>query len=102
MNITKETNGNKVTLLLDGWLDMEAAPLLGEEIEKIEGAEEIVIDFDKVEYMSSAGLRQIIAAHKMAKEQGAAFSLTGVHPEIMSIFMLTNLDKKLTITAAEA
>ena len=38
MNITKETNGNKVTLLLDGWLDMEAAPLLGEEIEKIEGA----------------------------------------------------------------
>lgn len=102
MNITKENNGNQVILLLDGWLDTESAPVLGEEIEKIEGVGELVIDLDKVEYMSSAGLRQIIAAHKKAKEQNALFTVINVHSEVMSIFALTGLDKKLSIKAAEA
>ncbi len=99
MNITIINDSNKVTLLLNGWLDTEAAPMLGNEIEKINGVEEIIIDFDKVEYMSSSGLRQIIAANRMAKNQGAALSLINVHSEIMSIFTLTSLDKKLSIKA---
>lgn len=102
MNITKINDGNKVTLQLDGWLDMDAVPVFEKEIETIEGTEEIVIDLDKVEYMSSSGLRQIIAVHKKAKEQGGALTLINVHPEIMTIFMLTKLDKKLSIKAAEA
>ena len=101
MIITKESSENKVTLLLDGWLDTEAAPLLGNEIEKIENVREIVIDFDKVEYMSSSGLRQVIAAHKVAKEQGAALNLVNVHPEVMNIFEFTGLDKKISIAVAE-
>lgn len=100
MNITKVNDVNKVTLLLDGWLDTEAAPLLGQEIETIESAGEIVIDLDKVEYMSSSGLRQILAAHKKAKELEAALTLINVRPEIMNIFKLTGLEKKLSITAA--
>lgn len=102
MNITKINDGNKVTLQLDGWLDMDAVSVFEKEIETIEGTEEIVIDLDKVEYMSSSGLRQIIAVHKKAKEQGGALTLINVHPEIMTIFMLTKLDKKLSIKAAEA
>ena len=100
MIITKVNGENKVTLLLDGWLDTDAAPLLGKEIETIEGAVEIVIDLDKVEYMSSSGLRQIIAANKKAKEQGGTLTLINVHDEIMSIFELTRLDKKLSINKA--
>ena len=102
MNITKVNDVNKVTLLLDGWLDTEAAPLLGQEIETIESAGEIVIDLDKVEYMSSSGLRQILAAHKKAKELEAALTLINVRPEIMNIFKLTGLEKKLSIMAAGA
>lgn len=100
MNITIINDTNKATLLLEGWLDTEAAPMLGNEIEKIDGIEEIVIDFDKVEYMSSSGLRQIIAANKKAKSQGAILTLINVHSEIMNIFTLTSMDKKLTIKAA--
>ena len=101
MIITKANEENRITLLLEGWLDTEAAPALGEEIEKIEEAEEILLDMDKVEYMSSSGLRQIVAAYRKARELDASFSAVNVHPEIMSIFSLTGLDKKFTIKAAQ-
>ncbi len=98
MKITKETENGKITLKLDGWLDAVSSPELGAEIEKIEAAEEIVIDFDKVEYIASSGLRQVVAAHQRAKEVGAVLSVINACTEVMSIFKLTGLDKKLKIT----
>lgn len=99
MNITKTEAEGKITLALDGWLDTISSPELGEEVDKIEKADEIIIDFDKVEYMASAGLRQIVACHRKAREVGAEFSVVNVGNETMSIFTLTGLDKKLTIKA---
>lgn len=101
MNITKTKEDRKITLQLDGWLDTEAAPLLGEEIEKIEDAAEIILDFDKVEYISSSGLRQVVAAHKKAKAMEAELTVINAHTEIMTVFSLTGLDKKLSIEPAE-
>lgn len=100
MTITKSNENGKITLSLDGWLDTAAAPTLGAEVEAIEAADEIILDFDKVEYMSSSGLRQVVAAHRKAKELGAKLTVCRVHNEIMSIFALTGLDKKLTVTEA--
>ncbi len=100
MTITKSNENGKITLSLDGWLDTAAAPALGAEVEAIEAADEIILDFDKVEYMSSSGLRQVVAAHRKAKELGAEFTVCRVHNEIMSIFALTGLDKKLNVTEA--
>ncbi len=97
MKITKETDNGKITLKLDGWLDAVSSPELGAEIDKIEAAEEIIIDFDKVEYIASSGLRQVVAAHQRAKEIGAALSVINACTEVMSIFKLTGLDKKLKI-----
>lgn len=102
MIITKTSEDRKITLALEGWLDTEAAPLLGEEIEKIEDAAEIILDFDKVEYISSSGLRQVVAAHKKAKEMEAELRMINAHVEVMSVFSLTGLDKKLSIEPAEA
>lgn len=99
MTIIATDNEGKITLSLDGWLDTISAPELGEEIEKIEKAEEIVLDLDKVEYIASAGLRQVIACHKKAKSIGASFAVINVGCETMSVFSLTGLDKKLNITA---
>ena len=100
MNITKTVENKQITLILDGWLDTLAAPLLGKEIEMIDEAEKIVLDFDKTEYLSSSGLRQIVAIHKKARELEAELSIINVHEEIMSIFSLTGLDKKIKIVPA--
>lgn len=97
MTISTEKNEGKITFKLDGWLDTASAPELGAEIDKIEAAEAIIIDFDNVEYMASAGLRQIVACNRKAKEINADFSVINVGQETMSIFQLTGLDKKLNI-----
>lgn len=97
MNIIKEVNNSTITLKLDGWLDTLAAPELGLAVEAIESADAIILDFDKVEYIASSGLRQVVACHRKAKDIGAEFSLINAGNEIMSIFKLTGLDKKLTV-----
>lgn len=99
MTITKTNENGKITLALDGWLDTAASPELAAAVEEIENATEIILDFDKVEYMASSGLRQVVASHKKAKEMGANLSVINAHTEIMSIFNLTGLDKKLSIKA---
>lgn len=101
MDIKKTQEQGKITLVLDGWLDTAAAPKLASEVESITTATQIVLDFDKVEYLSSSGLRQIVAAHKKAKEINAEFAIINAHSEIMSIFQLTALDKKILIKPAE-
>lgn len=98
MNITTENNDGKITIKLDGWLDTISAPALGEEVEKIKDTSAIILDFDKVEYIASSGLRQVVSCHRKAKELGAYFCVINVCNEIMSIFKLTSLDKKINIT----
>lgn len=97
MNITKKEQNGRILLRLDGWLDTISSPELGAVIETIESAEDIVLDFDKVEYIASSGLRQIVACHRKAKELNATFHVINAGTEVMSVFRLTGLEKKLDI-----
>ena len=99
MEILKTNENGKITLKIDGWLDTVNSPVLGEEIEAIDSASEIVLDFEKVEYIASSGLRQVVSCHRKAKELNAAFCIVNVGNEVMSIFELTGLHKKLDIFA---
>lgn len=98
MTITTSKEDNCITLKLDGWLDTLSSPQLGEAVDAIEIASAIVLDFENVEYIASSGLRQVVSCHRKAKELNAAFSVINVGTEVMSIFKLTGLDKKLNIT----
>lgn len=99
MTIETVKNEKEITLKLDGWLDTVSSPELGAAVDGIEEATAIVLDFDKVEYIASSGLRQVVASHRKAKELGAEFSVINVGTETMSIFELTGLDKKMDIRA---
>ena len=99
MVITETNENGIVRFALDGWLDTASSPELGEKVEAVTEASGLILDFDKVEYMSSAGLRQFIATHKKSKALGASFSVVNVCPAVMSIFKMTNIDKKLDIKA---
>ncbi|MBP6136883.1 MAG: STAS domain-containing protein [Clostridiaceae bacterium] len=97
MTITVEKNDLHFTIRTSGWLNTEAAPALGAEIEKIVKAESIVLDFKELEYISSSGIRQVVAAYKKAKAMDAEFSVINVGDDVMEVFKLTNLDKKIHI-----
>ena len=99
MNIKIEKTDEKTLIKLDGWLDTASSPELDAKIAVIDEAKAIVLDFDKVEYISSSGLREVVACHRKAKELSAEFSIINVCTEVMNIFKLTGLEKKLDITA---
>lgn len=99
MIISKSVENGIVTFSPEGWLDTASSPELGEMVDAVAEASSIVLDFQKVEYMSSAGLRQVLAANKKAKSLDASFAVVNVCPTVMSIFKMTNIDRKLDIRA---
>lgn len=99
MTITTKNENGTYTILPEGWLDTNSSPELGAVVDAVDSADTLVLDFDKVEYMSSAGLRQVVAAGKRAQAIGAAFAVVNVCPDVMSIFKITGLQKKLDIRA---
>jgi len=97
MAVQKITNGTEVTLKVDGWLDTQSSPELEKAVAELDGSvETLVFDFEKLEYISSAGLRQIVAAHK---KMNGKLTLRHVQPDIMSVLSMAGFDKRLHIEA---
>lgn len=95
MKIEKNVNDNTMTLALEGWLDTQAAPELGTIIDGItDEIQAVVFDFKGLEYISSSGIRQIVAAYK--KVNGNC-TLKNVSAEIMDILSMTGIAKKVRI-----
>lgn len=97
MEIVSKTEGNKVTMEITGWLDTQTSPQLGEGLSKLDDSvTSLVFDFAKLEYISSAGLRQVISAYKkMAGKDG--FKIINVSDEVFDVFRLTGFDQKIQI-----
>ena len=93
MDITKTITDTKAVIKLNGWLDTKTTPELAEVIEALPaGIDRITLDLGELEYISSAGLRQIVAMHKRVSG-----NLTTVNAgsELMQLFKMTGFDKKL-------
>lgn len=97
MTITKTVENNTVILSVEGWLDTKASPELGKEIDALSDMEALVLDFEKLEYIASSGLREILAAYKKMQGMNGTFSVINVGSEVMEIFKLAGFDKKLDI-----
>lgn len=96
LNIEKKIS-DVTTLLLDGRLDTVTAPQLEAEIEKIlPGTTTLVLDMEKLEYISSAGLRVILKAQKAMNAKGN-MKLVHVGESIMEVFDITGFCDILTI-----
>lgn len=97
MNIEKKENGKELTLILSGRLDTTTAPLLEAELKKsIGGVEKLIFDFAALEYLSSAGLRVLLAAQKVMNKQGEMV-IRNVNETIADIFEVTGFSEILTV-----
>ena len=96
MEIVSKAEGSKVTMEITGWLDTQTAPQLEKELSALDPATSLVFDFANLEYISSAGLRLVIAAYKkMAGKEG--FRIVNVSDEVYDVFSLTGFDQKINI-----
>ncbi len=97
MNIVKTGDDKKLTIALEGRLDTTTAPALETEINAIaETVDELTLDLSALDYLSSAGLRVILAAQKKMSKQGAMV-VTNVNETIMEVFEITGFADILTI-----
>lgn len=97
MTITKTIENNKAIVSVEGWLDTNSAPELGREIEALSDIESLILDFDKLEYIASAGLRIVVLAYKKLKSIDGEFSIINVSSEVMDVFKLTGFDQNFDI-----
>ncbi len=96
MTIDKNTAGNEITLVLTGRLDSVTSPQLEEEVNAIPAdITSLTLDLENLEYLSSAGLRVILAAQKKMNKVGR-MTVTGVNTTIMEVFEITGFSDILT------
>ena len=97
MNIKKEVNGTTLTVTVEGRIDTTTAPVAEAELRSsIGGIKELVLDFGKLEYISSAGLRVILAMQKIMMRQGSMV-IRNVNETVMEVFEVTGFSDILTI-----
>ena len=97
MTIEKNGNGTELTIKIIGRLDTTTAPQLETEVKlNIVGVKKLVLDFAELAYLSSAGLRVLLAAHKTMSKQGEMV-IKNVNETINEIFDVTGFIDILTI-----
>ena len=97
LNIYKAGEEGNLTVSLEGRLDTNTAPQLDGELKAaLPGVTSLILDFEKLDYVSSAGLRVLLSAQKMMTKQGE-MKLINVNDTVMSVFELTGFSNILTI-----
>lgn len=97
LNISKESNATSLVVTLEGRLDTTTAPDLEKELkDSLDDVTELIMDFEKLEYISSAGLRVLLTAQKIMSKQGS-MKLIHVKDDVNEIFEVTGFSDILTI-----
>ena len=97
LNITKNVDGTALTIVLEGRLDTVTSPSLESELKSsLGGVEDLVFDMDKLQYISSAGLRVLLSAQKVMNKQGNMV-VRNASDAVKEIFDVTGFSDILTI-----
>jgi len=103
MEITQTRHGDVVVLALNGRLDAHTAPQaeapLLAPIEQ--GAKQLLVDFSRVDYISSAGLRVLLVAARTISENDGKIVLCGLKPAIKSVFDIAGFSSIFPIFASQ-
>ena len=97
MTICSNQNGSSLTIALEGRLDTTTAPQLEKSIkESLDGVNDLTLDLEKLEYISSAGLRVLLSAHKAMTRKGG-MKVTNVGEIVQEVFEVTGFADILNI-----
>ncbi len=97
LNINAQKEGETLNVTLEGRLDTTTAPELEAKLKSDLGdSKELVFDFTGLEYISSAGLRVLLASQKVMNKQGS-MKIKNVNDTVKEIFEVTGFSDILTI-----
>ena len=97
LDIKKTVEGGMAIFSLSGRLDTTTAPDLEKEImSSTDGITDLELDMQKLDYISSAGLRVLLAAQKLMNKQGK-MTIRNANESVMEIFEVTGFSDILSI-----
>ncbi len=98
LEVIEEKQETTLTIRPEGQMNLTTSPAVSEKVtpEHLAGITKLVFDLEKLEYLSSAGLRVFLAAAKAMGEQGEIV-IVNAGPEIMDILELAGLPNIMTI-----
>lgn len=99
MTIETKLDGGTLTVMVAGRLDTNTAPQLEAEL-KLDGVKEVVFDFNALEYISSAGLRVLMTAHKAMMACGGMMSVLKPNAIVKGVFDITGLSDVFRVVEA--
>ena len=97
MNIVKKQSDDRLTIALEGRLDISTAPDLEQVVVgSLAGVADLVFDLEKLSYISSAGLRVLLLAQKKMNKQGS-MKVIHVNEMVMEVFVNMGFSNIMTI-----
>lgn len=97
-NTVFEKQGTALTVKPQGRLDTATSPVLENELrQQLDGVQEITMDFSGVEYISSGGLRVLLATEQQMESRGGSMKLIHVNEHILKIFELVGFMDVVTV-----
>lgn len=96
MAIHTEYRGHKLIVKIKGRIDSTNAPQFAEALSVLDGIDELIMNFEETDYISSAGIRVILSAYKTMCGQGS-MRLIHVNDTVYSALTITGLAEKLDI-----
>lgn len=98
MIINKEVKENELIVKLEGRLDTTTSPELDKELKEcFKDTQNLILDFENLEYISSAGLRILLSAHKKMIKKDGKFTVMNINETINEIFEVTGFSDILNI-----
>ena len=98
MNLIESRVEDIITIAIVGRVDTVTSPDLQNAILKaFQKSNKLILDFEKCEYVSSAGLRALLLGQKTATSKKGFMKLVKVQEIVLSVFEVTGFDSILTI-----
>ena len=99
MATTFEQSGSILTVKPEGRIDTKTSPILESDIQKyIDSTDNIILDFTNVDYISSGGMRVLLALHKKLKKRGGTLKVINVKDAIYEIFKLVGFHSMVEVS----
>lgn len=97
LKITKQADGSTLTVKVEGRVDSNTAVELDRALNgSLDGITKLILDFERLKYISSAGLRALLIAQKTMNQQGTIV-IRNVSDAVKEIFEVTGFSDMLTI-----
>ncbi len=104
VDVTEREENGVLVLRVDGRLDATSSPLVEKRVSSFieSGHKQLVLNFEHVEFLSSAGLRTLLSLTKKLKSLHGKMVIAAVNDEVMEVIRMAGFDHILEISAKES